>query len=288
MGQGGKGKVQTSSYLEQLNKLLAASAPDHVTIFCEAEPGELQAVQASALGMIVSEFVANSIKHAFAGDRAGEIKISLRRQEGAEGWLLECRDNGCGPGAGARLEQPAKKNMVLIGPPGSGKGTQAPIIKDKYSLCHLATGDLLRAEVKAGSDLGKEAEAVMNRGELVSDELVLAIVRSRLQNHSGGWLLDGFPRNLAQAEALDALLSELNQPLQSVLLMELDDEELVQRLLARGRADDNEEVIRHRLSVYREQTAPLINHYEQRGQLKRVLSTGTIEAVAEQINAALA
>ena len=178
--------------------------------------------------------------------------------------------------------------LLFVGPPGAGKGTQAERLAASHGLLHLSTGDLLRAEVKAGSDLGKEAEAVMNRGELVSDELVLAIVRSRLQNHSGGWLLDGFPRNLAQAEALDALLSELNQPLQSVLLMELDDEELVQRLLARGRADDNEEVIRHRLSVYREQTAPLINHYEQRGQLKRVLSTGTIEAVAERINAALA
>ena len=178
--------------------------------------------------------------------------------------------------------------LLFVGPPGAGKGTQAERLAASHGLLHLSTGDLLRAEVKAGSDLGKEAEAVMNRGELVSDELVLAIVRSRLQNHSGGWLLDGFPRNLAQAEALDALLSELNQPLQSVLLMELDDEELVQRLLARGRADDNEEVIRHRLSVYREQTAPLINHYEQRGQLKRVLSTGTIEALAEQINAALA
>ena len=178
--------------------------------------------------------------------------------------------------------------LLFVGPPGAGKGTQAERLAANHGLLHLSTGDLLRAEVKAGSDLGKEAEAVMNRGELVSDELVLAIVRSRLQNHSGGWLLDGFPRNLAQAEALDALLSELNQPLQSVLLMELDDEELVQRLLARGRADDNEEVIRHRLSVYREQTAPLINHYEQRGQLKRVVSTGTIEAVAEQINAALA
>ena len=178
--------------------------------------------------------------------------------------------------------------LLFVGPPGAGKGTQAERLAASHGLLHLSTGDLLRAEVKAGSDLGKEAEAVMNRGELVSDELVLAIVRSRLQNHSGGWLLDGFPRNLAQAGALDALLGELNQPLQSVLLMELDDEELVQRLLARGRADDNEEVIRHRLSVYREQTAPLINHYEQRGQLKRVLSTGTIEAVAEQINAALA
>jgi|TARA_B100001741_G_scaffold172719_1_gene142463 adenylate kinase len=178
--------------------------------------------------------------------------------------------------------------LLFVGPPGAGKGTQAERLAASHGLLHLSTGDLLRAEVKAGSDLGKEAEAVMNRGELVSDALVLAIVRSRLQNHSGGWLLDGFPRNLAQAEALDELLSKLNQPLQSVLLMELDDEELVQRLLARGRADDNEEVIRHRLSVYREQTAPLINHYEQRGQLKRVLSTGTIEAVASQINAALA
>jgi adenylate kinase len=178
--------------------------------------------------------------------------------------------------------------LLFVGPPGAGKGTQAERMAASHGLLHLSTGDLLRAEVKAGSDLGKEAEAVMNRGELVSDALVLAIVRSRLQNHSDGWLLDGFPRNLAQAEALDELLSKLNQPLQSVLLMELDDEELVQRLLARGRADDNEEVIRHRLSVYREQTAPLINHYEQRGQLKRVLSTGTIEAVASQINAALA
>jgi adenylate kinase len=178
--------------------------------------------------------------------------------------------------------------LLFVGPPGAGKGTQAERLAASHGLLHLSTGDLLRAEVKAGSDLGKEAEAVMNRGELVSDALVLAIVRSRLQNHSGGWLLDGFPRNLAQAEALDELLSKLNQPLQSVLLMELDDEELVQRLLARGRADDNEEVIRHRLSVYREQTTPLINHYEQRGQLKRVLSTGTIEAVASQINAALA
>ena len=182
-----------------------------------------------------------------------------------------------------------KTRLLFLGPPGAGKGTQAGRLCESHAMKHLSTGDLLRGEVAAGTELGKEAEAVMNRGELVSDELVLAIVESQMKAlGGGGWLLDGFPRNLAQAEALDALLSELNQPLQSVLLMELDDEELVQRLLARGRADDNEEVIRHRLSVYREQTAPLINHYEQRGQLKRVLSTGTIEAVAEQINAALA
>ena len=180
------------------------------------------------------------------------------------------------------------QRLLFVGPPGAGKGTQAERLASSHSLLHLSTGDLLRAEVKAGSELGKEAEAVMNRGELVSDALVLAIVRSRLESHQGGWLLDGFPRNLAQAEALDALLGELNQPLERVLLMELGDEELVQRLLARGRADDNEEVIRHRLNVYREQTAPLISYYEERGQLKRVLSTGNVEAVAEQVLLALA
>ena len=129
---------------------------------------------------------------------------------------------------------------------------------------------------------------MMARGELVSDALVLAIVRSRLEHHSGGWLLDGFPRNLAQAEALDQLLSELNQPLQRVLLLELADDELLERLLARGRADDNEAVIRHRLEVYRQQTAPLISYYEDRGQLKRLPSSGTIDAVAAQVQLALA
>ncbi len=178
--------------------------------------------------------------------------------------------------------------LLFVGPPGAGKGTQAERLATSHGLLHLSTGDLLRAEVKAGTELGKEAEAVMNRGELVSDALVLAIVRGRLKDHGSGWLLDGFPRNLVQAEALDTLLAELEQPLDQVLLMELDDEELVKRLLARGRADDNEEVIRHRLTVYREQTAPLIDYYDQRGQLKRVISTGTVDEVAERILLALA
>ena len=113
-------------------------------------------------------------------------------------------------------------------------------------------------------------------------------MRGRLKDHGSGWLLDGFPRNLVQAEALDALLAELEQPLEQVLLMELDDEELVKRLLARGRADDNEDVIRHRLTVYREQTAPLIDYYDQREQLKRVISTGSVDEVAERILLAMA
>ncbi len=181
-----------------------------------------------------------------------------------------------------------KQRLLFLGPPGAGKGTQAVKLAESHGLLHLSTGDLLRAEVAAGSDLGKEAEAVMARGELVSDELVLAIVRSRLTGHHGGWLLDGFPRNLAQAEALDALLGELNQQIELVVLMELDDAVLIQRLLSRGRADDNEDVIRHRLEVYREQTAPLIAHYQGKGLLQAVEAAGTVEAIAERIGALLA
>jgi adenylate kinase len=145
--------------------------------------------------------------------------------------------------------------------------------------------------VAAGSALGQEAEAVMARGELVSDALVLAIVRSRLEAQAasggGGWLLDGFPRNRAQAEALGALLDELQQPIELVVLMELDDAVLIQRLLARGRADDNEAVIRHRLEVYREQTAPLIAHYQELGLLQAVDASGSVEEIGERIRALL-
>ena len=176
-----------------------------------------------------------------------------------------------------------KQRLLFLGPPGAGKGTQAQLLAQSQSLLHLSTGDLLRAEVKAGSELGRQAEAVMARGELVSDELVLAIVRSRLQQGSGGWLLDGFPRNLAQAEALDALLQELGQPIELVVLMELDDAVLIQRLLSRGRSDDNEEVIRHRLTVYREQTAPLISHYRDLGLLQSIEAAGTVEEIAARI-----
>ncbi|MCP9850640.1 adenylate kinase [Cyanobium sp. Morenito 9A2] len=179
------------------------------------------------------------------------------------------------------------QRILFLGPPGAGKGTQAQLLCDSSGLLHLSTGDLLRAEVKAGTDLGLEAEAVMGRGELVSDDLVLAIVRSRLSSHAGGWLLDGFPRNLAQAEALETLLAELGQPLEQVVLLELDDSPLVERLLGRGRADDNETVIRHRLSVYAEQTAPLIEHYRQQGLLVNVEASGTVEAIASRISTAL-
>jgi len=176
-----------------------------------------------------------------------------------------------------------KQRLLFLGPPGAGKGTQAQRLASREGLLHLSTGDLLRAEVQAGTPLGQEAEAVMARGELVSDALVLAIVRSRLEHHSGGWLLDGFPRNLPQAEALEHLLTSLNQQIEQVILLELDDAVLIQRLLARGRADDNAEVIANRLNVYREQTAPLITHYESQGLLRRLDGVGSIEAIEERL-----
>jgi adenylate kinase len=180
-----------------------------------------------------------------------------------------------------------KQRLLFLGPPGAGKGTQAERLAKGRDLLHLSTGDLLRAEVQAGTALGKEAEAVMARGELVSDALVLAIVRGRLEGHQGGWLLDGFPRNLIQAEALDALLAELDQRIELVVLLELDDAVLIQRLLDRGRADDNEEVIRHRLTVYRDQTEPLIHHYRDLGLLEAVEASGTVDAIAARIEAHL-
>jgi adenylate kinase len=180
-----------------------------------------------------------------------------------------------------------KQRLLFLGPPGAGKGTQAQKLATSHHLLHLSTGDLLRAEVNSGTPLGLEAEAVMARGELVSDALVLAIVRQRLAHHQGGWLLDGFPRNLPQAIALDDLLQELQQSIELVVLMELEAPILLQRLLARGRADDNEEVIRHRLTVYEEQTAPLIAHYRAQGLLQSVEASGTVEAIADRIGSLL-
>ena len=177
-----------------------------------------------------------------------------------------------------------KNKLLFLGPPGAGKGTQASLICSSKNLMHLSTGDLLRLEVNEQSEIGKQVEVIMNKGELVSDSIVLSIVKKKLlQAHKDGWLLDGFPRNLHQAEELQKLLIEVSQPIQAVILLEINDEILIQRLLDRGRVDDTEEVIRNRLKVYRKQTAPLIEFYDQNGILNRVNGKGEIEDVTLRI-----
>tara|TARA_Y100001968_G_scaffold122606_1_gene111557 strand:+ start:3883 stop:4431 length:549 start_codon:yes stop_codon:yes gene_type:complete len=180
-----------------------------------------------------------------------------------------------------------KNRLLFLGPPGAGKGTQASILSSNNDLLHLSTGDLLRAEVSAGTDLGKKAGLIMNKGELVSDSIVLSIVQKNLSGQIKGWLLDGFPRNLLQAKSLEPLLEEISQPIEAVILIETSDEVLVQRLLERGRTDDNEKVIRNRLEIYRDKTAPLINFYDSKGLLKSVKGDDEVNIVANRIQKAL-
>ena len=183
--------------------------------------------------------------------------------------------------------------IVLLGPPGSGKGTQAARLVDALKLPHISTGVLLRAAVEAGSALGKAAKQVMDRGELVSDDIVLGLIEERLARPDvgKGFILDGYPRNLAQAKALDALLERIGQPVQDAVLIDVDEEEVVARIAGRaaaeGRSDDSEDVVRNRLRVYAEQTAPVASHYARQGRLTRVLGEGSIDDVFQRIMGAL-
>ncbi len=180
-----------------------------------------------------------------------------------------------------------KNKLLFLGPPGAGKGTQASLFCKKYELEHLSTGDLLRYEVNKGSVLGLKASEIMNKGELVSDELVLSIVEGRLISGEKRWLLDGFPRNLIQANSLINLLDKINQPLEAVVLIKIDDQFLIERLLARGRQDDTEKVIINRLKIYRDKTTPLINLYEKQGILKVIEGNADIDVVFSCIEKAL-
>ncbi len=180
-----------------------------------------------------------------------------------------------------------KNKLLFLGPPGAGKGTQSTLFCKKYGLEHLSTGDLLRDEVSTGSLLGLKVSEIMNKGELVSDELVLSIVEGRLIRGKNGWLLDGFPRNLIQANSLIHLLDKINQPLEAVVLIKIDDQLLIERLLARGRQDDNEKVIINRLKIYRDKTTPLINLYEKQGILKIIDGNADIDVVFSCIEKAL-
>lgn len=183
--------------------------------------------------------------------------------------------------------------IVILGAPGSGKGTQATILKDTLQVAHISTGELLRAQVAAGTPLGIEAQAVMARGELVSDAIVLGMLESRMgePDVANGFLLDGYPRNLAQCQALDQLLSRIGMPVQHAIQLDVDEAVLLERLHDRarkeGRADDSPESVRQRLCVYQEQTAPVVDFYAGKGQLKRVPGTGSVAEISARILAAL-
>lgn len=176
-------------------------------------------------------------------------------------------------------------NIILLGAPGSGKGTQAAFLIEKHGLTHLSTGDMLRAEIAAGSDLGKQAKAIMENGQLVSDEIVIAMIAARLSDK--GALFDGFPRTIAQAEALDKLLAGRGSQIDAVIELQAGNEEIVQRMLARGRSDDNEATIRQRLAVFEAQTKPLIDYYQKQGKLRSIDGSGELAAISARIEAAL-
>lgn len=183
--------------------------------------------------------------------------------------------------------------IVLLGAPGSGKGTQAAILTERLEIPHISTGELLRAAVERGTELGRKAKAVMDRGELVSDDIMLGLIEERLAQPdvTGGFILDGYPRNLAQASALDALLARIGQPVDIAMQIDVDTDMVIARIAKRareeGRSDDSEETVRNRMKVYEEQTAPVVGHYESAGLLTRVLGEGTIEEVNARILSAL-
>jgi adenylate kinase len=175
--------------------------------------------------------------------------------------------------------------IIFVGPPGSGKGTQAARLAAHAKVLHLSTGEMLRDAVAQRTPEGLAAGKYMDRGDLVPDEIILAMVGRRLgqPDCAVGCLLDGFPRTLPQAEALDHLLAAQKLPLAGVLELHVDEEELVQRMIHRGRADDRPEVIRQRLETYRQQTAPLLNYYRQQGRLHTIDGTGDPDEIFGRI-----
>ena len=190
-------------------------------------------------------------------------------------------------------------NIILLGPPGAGKGTQAQFLVDERNMIQLSTGDMLRAARTSGTEMGKKVSAVMDQGGLVTDEIVIGLIREKLQgDQAGGFIFDGFPRTLAQADALGELLAEVGQSLDAVVEMQVNDDVLVQRIVGRAqeavaagkeaRADDNEESLKVRLMEYYKKTSPLIGYYHAKGELKSIDGLGEIAEVKARIAGALA
>ncbi|MFO1186444.1 MAG: adenylate kinase [Alphaproteobacteria bacterium] len=189
-------------------------------------------------------------------------------------------------------------HLILLGPPGAGKGTQAEILVKRHGIVQLSTGQMLRDAVAAGTDLGKRAKTIMDRGDLVPDEIVVGLISERLDQRDAekGAIFDGFPRNVAQAEALDALLKSKGRRLDAVISIEVPDEELLARVEKRiretppekRRSDDNAETLKKRLEVYHAQTKALVPHYDRQGKLVRIDGTRSIEEVAAAIDKAIA
>ncbi|OZI08621.1 adenylate kinase [Siphonobacter sp. BAB-5385] len=185
-------------------------------------------------------------------------------------------------------------NLVLFGPPGAGKGTQSEKLIDKYKLVHLSTGDLLRSEIKAGTELGLRAKALMDQGLLVPDEVVIGMIDNKLKENkqAAGFIFDGFPRTVNQAEALDTLLEENGTAISAMVALEVEAEELTRRLLERGKTsgrpdDQNEELIRKRVQEYNEKTLPVANYYQGQGKFTSVYGIGAIEEIFEKICTAI-
>lgn len=181
-------------------------------------------------------------------------------------------------------------NLILFGPPGSGKGTQADKLKEKYNLLHLSTGEVIRAELKSGSPLGREAEKQMQGGGLASDELVCGIIGNYIKSHADahGVIYDGFPRTLPQAQEFDKMLAAAGQPVTMMIALDVPDDEVIKRITARGlisgRADDQSpEIIQNRLDVYKAQTAVVADHYAAQGKYFMIDGTGSIEATFEKL-----
>jgi adenylate kinase len=186
--------------------------------------------------------------------------------------------------------------LILLGPPGCGKGTQAQRIQQAHGIVQLSTGDMLRAAVASGSEIGRRAKAIMDRGDLVPDEVVIGIIADRIgeRDCAKGFILDGFPRTVAQAEALDAMLAEKGLKIDHIIEFVVDEKALFDRIEGRAaeageaRADDNAEVLRNRLATYRAQTAPIIPYYRDKGMLERIDGMADIDGVTAQIEAILA